>query len=232
MRKQVGTSNYIKMDESTSKTRARINMCTYRRLNIEHEINENLCKQHYSSNLHFYKHQEQLFNRKINRLSNILQHIEPYDSKDINEEESFMAPNCLTRIQNHFRLLNFSSETEKRLLCQGPSYQLPNISPKRNSNEIDQCARRVSLHQSQPRRKETCRSAINHRFSHGNFAFQSYLNQHIFDEQEKQLKNDQRKSFLLKEFDELKHTIDDPHSTVSVLAALSRAIIFLDSATE
>jgi hypothetical protein len=196
-------------------------MCTYRRLNIEHEINENLRKQNYASNLHFYKHREQLFNRKINHLKKALEHIEP----SVNEEESSMALNCSTRIQNHFRLLNFSSETERRL-----SGQLPNISQKRNSNEIDQCIRRVSLYQSNPRKIDSCQSAINHHGKHK--TFQSYLNQQIFDEQNKQLTNDQRKCFLLKEFDELKHTIDDPHSTMSVLAALSRAIIFLDSAIE
>lgn len=201
------------MDESTSKTRARINMCTYRRLNIEHEINENLCKQRYSSNLHFYKHQEQLFNRKINRLSNILQHIEPYDSKDINEEESFMAPNCLTRIQNHFRLLNFSSETEKRLLCQtSSSNQFPQ---KRNSTPFIPSRRTINY---------SCRSARNpHLFEQK--TFQSYRNQQIFDEQ-------QRKTFLLKDFDELKHTIDDPYAAFSVLAALSRAFLLIDSGTE
>ncbi len=62
--------------------------------------------------------------------------------------------------------------------------------------------------------------------------FQSYFNQQIFDEQKKQMKNDERKSSFLKDLDELKHTIDDPHSTISVLAALTRAIVFLESAIE
>jgi hypothetical protein len=55
--------------------------------------------------------------------------------------------------------------------------------------------------------------------------FQSYRNQQIFDEQ-------QRKTFLLKDFDELKHTIDDPYAAFSVLAALSRAFLLIDSGTE
>lgn len=40
---------------------------------------------------------------------------------------------------------------------------------------------------------------------------------------------DERKSFLLKEFDELKHKIEDPYATISVLTALSRALIFLEN---
>jgi hypothetical protein len=230
------------MEEITSKTKLKFNMCAYRRLNIEHEFDEHLRKQNYLSNLHFYKHQEQLLNRKINHLRKSLANIEPYNTDDINDEESLTEPNCFTRIQNHFRLLNFSSDTEKRLLCQAPSSnksskqtsnQLPNISQKRNSNE---CIRRVSFSPSRPSKKYSCRSASNHHCSNSDFleqkTFQSYLNQQIFDEQKKQIKNDQRKNFLLKEFDELKHTIDDPNSTISVLAALSRAIIVLDSGTE
>jgi hypothetical protein len=190
------------MDESTGKLRSKINMCTYRRLNIEHEINENLCKQNYSSNLHFYKYREQLFNQKVNHLRKAVEHIEPVSTDE--EESSFMTSNSSSRIQNQFRMLNFSSKTEKRLSC-----QFPNIPRKRNSNEM------------------------HHRYSHGGHkTFQSYINQQIFDEQKKQIENVRRKSSLMKEFDELKHTINDPHSTISVLAALSRAIIFLDSATE
>ena len=115
-----------------------------------------------------------------------------------------MTSNSSTRIQNQFRRLNFSSKTEKRLSC-----QFPNIPRKRNSKEI------------------------NYRHSFGEHkTFQSYLNQQIIDERKKQTENVRRKSSLMKDFDELKHTINDPHSTISVLAALTRAIIFLDSATE
>lgn len=211
--------NKIKMEEIQSKTKLRINMCTHRRLNIQHEIDEHLRKQTHLSTLHSYKYQEELFHRKINHLKKNLEQIPPYIDDEINDEESFMSPNCSTRIQNHLRLLNFSSDTEKRLLSQTTSSnKFPNITQKRNSNQIK------------------CRSAINRRASNLDFdeqkPFQSYLNQQIFDEQKKQIKNDQRKTYLLKEFDELKHTIDDPNSTFSVLAALSRAILFLDSATE
>jgi len=51
----------------------------------------------------------------------------------------------------------------------------------------------------------------------------------MFNEYENQLKNNQRKEILLKQFDGLKHTIDDPYSTLSVLAALSRILLDLDS---
>src|SRR5256885_1007651 len=102
------------MEESSSKITSKINMCAYRRLNIQHEIDENLRKQNHLSNLHFYKYREELFNRKINHLRKNLEHIEPYITDDnINDEESIMVPNCFTRILNHFRLLNFSSDTEK-----------------------------------------------------------------------------------------------------------------------
>jgi hypothetical protein len=237
------------MEETKNKTKLKINKCAYRRLSIEHQANENLRQQTHLSNLHFHKYQEQLFNRKLDHLKKSLQHIEPYvDDDDINNEQSLMTPNCFTRIQNHFRLLNFSSQTEKRLLCQAPSYyksskqqqqsnHLPNIpQKKKNSVAINQCIRRVSFYQSRSPTDYSCRSAINHHFSNANTlegeSFQSYLNQQIYDEHRKQIKNDERKTSLLKEIDELKHTIDDPHSTFSVLAALSRAFLFLDSGTE
>jgi len=60
--------------------------------------------------------------------------------------------------------------------------------------------------------------------------FQVFLNQQIFNENKNQLKYNERKAILLKQFDELKHTINDPHSTLSVLASLSRALLYLDSA--
>jgi len=191
---------------------SKITRCIHRRLNLQHEIEENLCKQNHLSNLHSYKNQEQLFNRKINHLKKHLAQVEPYDD-DINEEHSLMAPNCIARIQNHFRLLNFSSETEKRLLCQtSSSNQFPQ---KRNSTPFIPSHRTINY---------SCRSARNpHSFEQK--TFQSYRNQQIFDEQ-------QRKTFLLKDFDELKHTIDDPYAAFSVLAALSRAFLLIDSGTE
>lgn len=211
------------MEETTSKTNVRINMCTYRRLNIQYKNDENLYKQNYLSNLHSHKYREEIFQRKLKHFKKNLEQIPAYIDDEINDEESLMIPNCSTRIQNHFRLLNFSSDTEKRLLSSNKSTkQLPNITQKRNSNEM---------------KKLTCRSAINRPTSNMDFheqqkPFQSYFNRQISDEQKKQIKIDQRKTYLLKEFDELKHTIDDPNSTFSVLAALSRAIFFLDSATE
>jgi len=234
------------MEETKSKPKLKINMCAYRRLNIEHEIDEHLRKQTHLSNLHFYKYQEELFHRKVNHLRKSLEHIEPYVTDNINdEEESLMVPNCFTRIQNHFRSLNFSSDTEKRLLCQAPSYnkpnkqipnQLPDITEKRNSKEINQCIRRISFYQSRPPKQYSCRSSINHHFSYPDFgepkSYQSYFNQRIFDEQKKQMKNDQRKDSFLKNLDELKHNINDPNSTFSVLAALTRAIILLESTVE
>jgi hypothetical protein len=110
------------MEESMTKTKLKMIMCTHRRLNIEHEINENLRKKNHLSNLNSYQYQKQLFHRKLNQLRKSLEHIEPYTTEDTNEEDSLTAPNCFKRIQNHFHLLNFSSYTEQRLLCQAPSY--------------------------------------------------------------------------------------------------------------
>ncbi|CAF3913528.1 unnamed protein product [Rotaria sp. Silwood2] len=230
------------MEATVNKTKLKFHTCTYRRLSIEHEINENIRKKDHLSTLHFYNYREHLFNKKLDYLQKTLEHIEPYVHNDDNNEQALMTPNCFSRIQNHFRLLNFSSESEKRLLCQAPSYnkstkkisnQLPIILQKQNSNEINQCIRRVSFYRSRSPINYSCRSARNHHFSNGDVlqqkTFQSYLNQQKIGEQYKQMKNNERKTFLLKEFDELKHTIDDPHSTFSVLAALSRALLFLDS---
>lgn len=41
--------------------------------------------------------------------------------------------------------------------------------------------------------------------------------------------HDEQKANLLKQFDELKHTINDPYSALSALAALSRSLAYLDS---
>lgn len=203
-----------KVEDLTSKTQLKINRCTHRRLTIEHELGQQIRKQTYLSNQQFHKHREKLFHQKINHLKKTLEQTEPHAIDESNTNETMLAPNCSSRIQNHFRLLNFSSETEKRLLQHKSAEHLPNIFSRRNSSAIDQSIERVSLAQSR-------KSSARHQ-----------QQQPMFDEQIQQLKNDQRKASLLKEFDELKHTIDDPHSTYSVLAALSRAILFLDSGTE
>lgn len=233
------------MDEGTNKAKIKINKCKYRRISIEHEIDENIRKKTHLSNLHFYNYREQLFNQKVDRLRKNLEHIEPYSARDdtATDGDSLMTPNCFSRIHNHFRLLNFSPDSEKRLSCQAPSYgktskqtsnQLPIIQQKSISNEIDQCQRRVSFYQSRLPMNYSCRSGANNHFSNADEiqekTLRSYINQHLTDEQGQQMKNNERKSSLLKEFDQLKHTIDDPNSTFSVLAALSRALLFFDSA--
>ena len=201
-----------KIEESTSKTQLKINLCTHRRLNIEHQFGEQLRKQNYLSNQNFHRHREQTFHRKLNQFKKTFDQTESHPIEQTDDDQSMLLPNYSTRIQNHCRLLNLSTETEKRLLNGKSSHHLPAIPSRRNSLTIDQ---------SQPSKK----LPINPRL-------QSYFNQQMSGEQDKQLKNDQRKAYLLKEFDELKHTIEDPHSAFSVLAALSRAILFLDSGTE
>ncbi|CAF1369964.1 unnamed protein product [Rotaria magnacalcarata] len=230
------------MEETPNKTKLKINACTYRRLSIEHEMNENIRKKNHLSKLHYYKHREDLFNKKIDSLRRNFEHIEPHVSDDTDDGETLMTPNCFARIQNHFRLLNFSTESEKRLLCQAPAYnksskqisnELPTILQKRNSTGIDQCVRHASFYQSRTSVNYSCRTTLNSRFSSPESvqqkALNSFVNHQLVDEQNKQMKNNERKTFLLREFDELKHTIDDPHSTLSVLSALSRALLFLDS---
>ena len=203
-----------KVEDLTSKTQLRINRCTHRRLTIEHELGQQIREQTYQSNQHFHKYREQAFHRKINHLKKTFEQTESLHPQDESEtNDSMLLPNYSNRIQNHFRLLNFSSDTEKRLLQRKSVDHLP----RRNSVSIDQCVDRLSLAQANPPRKSSARHQ---------------QQQSMLDEQIKQLKNDQRKAYLLKEFDELKHTIEDPHSTYSVLAALSRAILFLDSGTE
>ena len=228
-------------NSSSSKTTVRINRCTYRRLNIEHEFNERARLQSHLSKLNSYKQQEEKFNKKLKHLRKSLAQIQPYSSNEINDEESSMTPNCFARIQNHFRLLNFSSDTEKRLLCQAPSYNkstksisptLPYIPRKKNSKEIDQCIRRISFYQSRPPQVYSCRSPVNEHFSTGDLTGEKRYRAYIEEQKSYQIlqrdQNDQRKTDLLYEFDQLKHSINDPHSTLSVLAALSRAFLFLE----
>ncbi|CAF0831529.1 unnamed protein product [Adineta steineri] len=178
------------MEEGIIKTNVKISQCNHRRLNMQYKIDLNHHKQNHISNLHSYERQEQLFNRKINHLKKSLAYTPFSIDEDTNEEKPLTTPNCLARIQNHYRLLKFSSETEKRLLYQTPLSQL--------------------------------QSTRNHLLTKADI-FESKN----VDEQQKQ-----RKDFLFKEFDELKHTIDDPYAAISVLAALSRTFLILDSGTE
>ena len=127
-------------------TKLTFDLTTYRRLNIEHKINENLLKQTHLLNLRFYRSREELFARR----------------------------------QKTFEYQQRSSLTK----------QLADRLRKSN--------------------------------------YQLYLNQQISSEHENQIKNNEEKEILLKKFDELKHTINDPHSTLSALAALSRSLFSLE----
>jgi hypothetical protein len=167
----------------------KVNMSTYRRLNIQHKMDETMLKQKHLLNLQTYKHREEIFQKKVDRLKKSFEHIQPY----INDQQTLITSNCFNRIKTHFHLLKFSPQSQERLL----SNHLPNIHHRVNSNYQK--------------------------------TFEEFLNQQISNEHKNQLKNNERKIILLKEFDELKHTINDPHSTLSVLAALSRALLYLDS---
>ncbi|CAF0940643.1 unnamed protein product [Adineta ricciae] len=219
------------MQDEISKTTARISRCTHRRLTIQHDIDENHRKQTYLSTLHAYKHQEQLFNRKVNHLRKCLEQNEPFyaanrdNNHETYEKQSLTSPNCLARVHNHLRLLKFSSETEKRLLSSALPSKLPQ---RRHSNQY---IPRPSLPRARSCRSAKTPSLIKSDVSEQN-TFQSYLHQQINDEQLKQLNINKRKGSLLKEFDKLKHTIDDPYATLSVLATLSRAFLRYSTETE
>ena len=234
------------MEDFLNTKTVKMDMCVHRRLRIEHHLNEHLLKQIHLSNLHARRQQEELFRRKVTHLRTSLDQIRPYgDDDETMNESNLMTPAGFTRIQNHFRLLNFSSEAEKRLLCQAPSYgksteqrtrHLPRLVPRKSSNAIELCDQRRLFYQSRLPANYSCRSTTSAQFPPVHYPdedlFQSYLTQHVSDEHRQQRERDERKADLLKDFDELKHTIDDPHSTLSVLAALSRAILFFDLRTE
>jgi hypothetical protein len=188
--------------------KVKINMNTYRRLNIQHKMDEAILKQKHLFNLKLYKYREEMFNKKIECLRKNLEHIQPYtdDDDDTNEQHTLITSNCFTRIKTHFHLLNFSSQTQKRLLCQTPIYNKP--------------SKQISSDEKRPSMTYSFRPNSNEEKS-----VQLFLNRQHKD----QIKNNKRKIILLKQFDELKHTINDPHSTLSALAALSRAVLYLDS---
>ena len=234
------------MEDFLNTKTVKMDMCVHRRLRIEQQLNEHLLQQVHLSNLHARRQQEKLFQRKLTHLRTSIDQIRPYGDDDENVNESnLMIPACFTRIQNHFRLLNFSSEAQKRLLCQAPSYgrstqqrvhPLPRLVPRKSANALELCNQRRLLYQSRLPAHYSCRSTTNSQFPPVHYpdedVFQPYLTQHVCDEHRRQRERDERKTDLLKDFDELKHTIDDPHSTLSVLAALSRAILFFDCRTE
>lgn len=234
------------MEEKPNKTRIKVDACTRRRLSIQHDFDESIRKKSLSANMHYYKHREDLFNKKLDNLRRNLEHIEPYVTDETeDDEEATLAPNCFARIQSHFRMLNFSPESEKRLLCQAPSYHKSNkqisneallLLQRRNSHNVDPSTRRVSFYQSRLPVNFSSRSSTNNHFTSTELlqkkTLQSFVSHQIVDEQHKQEKNAERKTEMLKEFDELKHTIDDPNSTLSALAALTRALLYLDSGTK
>ena len=127
--------------------RIKLNMAAYRRVNIEHQIQENLLKQTHLLNLRLYQSREVLFRR------------------------------------------------QKKIF----EYQQRSSQLKQIANEINRKNYRI------------------------------YLDEQIRVEQQKQTETNRQKSLLLKQFGELKHTINDPHSTLSTLAALSRSLLSLET---
>ena len=234
----------------------KINLCAHRRLNLQHKTDEHFRAQQHRSELQFHRHREQIFQRKLDRLRKNVERVELNVPNDENEngdedddddedeptlDEKFLKTNCLSRIQNHYRLLNFSAQTEQRLLnplSTSPksskeelSESLPHVQRKKSTNGVEPIPlqRRASSYQSRSARMFSSASTRNDLEEK---TFQSYIDQQLYDERKKQRHQNERKGFLLKDFDELKHSIEDPHATLSVLAALSRALLFLESETD
>ena len=174
-----------------------------------------------------------MFRRKVDSLRKSIERIQPYGSEDTYDEQNLITPNCFARVKTEFQLLNFSPQDRQRLLCQAPVHNkasqpktnhLPPIPYRANANESEKCLQRLSFYQTRSPAIYSCRAKSNDK-KHS----QTFLKQQILNEHQTQLKHDERKVALLKEIDELKHTIDDPHSTLSALAALSRALLSLDA---
>lgn len=207
-----------------------MNQCANRRLSLEHQFAEHLEEQRVRSNLQSYRYREQIFQRKLDRLKRNIERIDLHPPENENEEslteDRLLMSNCLPRIQNHYRLMNFSAETEQRLL--NSNSMRPKSAKENPSESLSNSNRKKSS--SGERRSSFSRSMQNE--AEEKNPFRSYIDQQLYDERRRQRDQNQRKSFLLKDFDELKHRIDDPHSTFSVLAALSRALLFLESESE
>ena len=233
------------MQSTGEKTRARLSMCTNRRLDIEQQIDVHLRQQVCRTNLHYYRYREQIFQQKVERMKRNFQQMHSYtgDDKEMKkiDDDQLLKPNCSKRIQNHIKLMNFSSETERNLLRQTSnskgtddelSDSLPSVNLRKGSAKRENTSRCPSASKPRSARARSCRSAYNPRIflpiddeqnnSH------PYFDEQILDEHRKRETHDQRKTFLLKEFDELRHDIDDPHATMSVITALSRTLLFLE----
>jgi hypothetical protein len=208
------------------------NMTIRRRLNIQHQTQLTNLRQDHLVNLKSYKHREEMFHRKVDTLRKSVDRIQPYGDEDTIDEQTLTTPNCFARVKTEFQLLNFSSQTQQRLLCKAPRYNkssqpktnhLPSIPYRVNANESEKCLQCLSSYRTRSPTIYSCRSKPNDE-KHS----QTFLKQQIIHEHQNQRQHDERKVILLKDIDELKHTIDDPHSTLSALAALSRALRSLD----
>ncbi|CAF0796439.1 unnamed protein product [Adineta ricciae] len=189
-------------------------MHTHRRLNIQRKIEENNLTEDHLLKLKLYRHRREMFHHKMNLHGKNSGYVQ---RDDMDEQQKIIKSNCVMRMKTQLQLLNISTQTQKRLLDQVAihnkqrTHQLPSITNPSGINEMKNCLERLSLY-----RRDEKRS-------------QMYLNQQILNEHENQREHNERKMILLKQFDELKHTIEDPHSTLSTLAALSRALLHLES---
>ena len=186
----------------------------HRRLNIQHKIEENNLTEDHLLKLKFYRHRRQMFHHKMSLRGKNSGCVE---RAGVDEQQKITISNCVMRMKTQLQLLNISTQTQKRLLDQvairnkQKNHQLPSISDRSSTNEIKNCLERLSLYRTNEKRS------------------QMYLDRQISNEHKNQREHNERKTVLLKQFDELKHTIEDPHSTLSTLAALSRALLHLDS---
>ncbi|UJR08551.1 hypothetical protein I4U23_012812 [Adineta vaga] len=217
-------------------TKLKDNMSTHRRLNIQHKMEENNLKQDHLLTLKSYQYREGMFHQRIDQLKKNIERIQPHVDNDMNDQQKLRIPNNFAHIKTQFHLLNISTQTQKRLLCQVPEYNKPKkqktnhfplIPHRSHTNEIDKCLQRLSFFRTRAPIIYSCQSNSN-----DEKVFQTFLKQQIVNEHKNQRNHNERKAILLKEFDQLKHTIDDPHSTSSALAALSRALLDLEFGTK
>ncbi|CAF0803974.1 unnamed protein product [Adineta ricciae] len=195
-------------------TDCKATMHTHRRLNAQHKIEENNLTEDHLLKLKLCRHRREMFHHKMNLCGKNSGYVE---RDEMDEQQKITTSNCVMRMKTQLQILNISTQTQKRLLDQVAIYnkqrthQLPSISNPSSTNEIKNCLERLSLYRTDEKRS------------------QMYLNQQILKEHKNQREYNERKTVLFKQFDELKHAIEDPHSTLSTLAALSRALLHLDS---
>ncbi|CAF0784216.1 unnamed protein product [Didymodactylos carnosus] len=269
--------NRLTYSKQTQSTQKKLEISN-RRLNAQYQLQYNVLNRQRSEAYGFHKHREHLFRQHLTKLRFDIAKIQPYQeyqrkksiflkdgypiltmSSDIPEDDTGLIPTCFSRIENQFRLMNFTTKTKQRLLCQAPSYKKQQqqeqqkqkqvqLQKKMNQNtttpgDIQLCTKRIDYYQSripciyccrtQPKMlttnpSDTLLTHISLLDDARQQKLRMWLKQQIQIEYDKYHSYDERKQILIQHFDHMKHEIDDPHSTLSVLAALTRTLLKLN----